>query len=53
MDIENRLVVAEGAGAEGGLEWGVGISRCMLLCGEWIHNKVLLLAHRTVIHVLC
>ena len=31
MDTENSLVVAEGAGVEGGLEWEVGVSRCMLL----------------------
>ena len=31
MDTENSLVVAEGGGVEGGLEWEVGVSRCMLL----------------------
>ena len=31
MDTQNSLVVAEGAGVEGGLEWEVGVSRCMLL----------------------
>ena len=38
-DIENRLVVAKGAG--GGMNWESGVSRCKLLFTEWI-NKVLL-----------
>ena len=41
MDIEDRLVVAKVEGL-GGLEWEVGVSRCKLLCIEWINNKVLL-----------
>ena len=40
-DVENRLVVAKGAGwGRDGL--GVGISRCKLLYIEWINKKVLL-----------
>ena len=31
MDMQNNLVVAKGAGSEGGMEWAVGISRCELL----------------------
>ena len=42
MDIENRLVVAKGQEGVGGMEWEVGVSRCKLLCIEWISNKVLL-----------
>ena len=38
-DIENRLVVAKGAG--GGMSWESGVSRCKPLFTEWI-NKVLL-----------
>lgn len=26
----------------GGKDWEVGISRCKLLCAEWINSKVLL-----------
>ena len=36
MDIEDRLVVAEGAGAGGGREWEVAVIRCKLLYTEWI-----------------
>ena len=32
----------QGGGVGGGLEWEVGVSRCKLLCIEWINNKVLL-----------
>ena len=37
-----RLVFAKGDGAGGGMEWEVGVSRCKLLCREWINNKILL-----------
>ena len=40
MDMQNNLVVAKGAGSEGGMEWAVGISRCELLYREWINNKI-------------
>ena len=39
--IEKRLMVAKGEGVRGGMEWGIGVSRCELLYIEWI-NKVLL-----------
>ena len=42
MDIENRLVVANGERIQGGMEWEVGVSRYKLLYREWINNKVLL-----------
>ena len=42
MDIENRLVVAKGEGVGGRMEWEVGVSRCKLLCIEWVNNKALL-----------
>ena len=32
----------QGGGGWGGMEWEVGISRCKLICMEWINNKVLL-----------
>ena len=34
-------MVAKGEGVRGGMDWEVGVSRCMLLYTEWI-NKVLL-----------
>ena len=39
--IENRLVVVKKEGAEGGMAWEVGTSRCKLLYIEWKNNKVL------------
>ena len=41
-NIENRLVVAKGAGCGRRMEWEFGVSRCKLLYREWINNKVLL-----------
>ena len=38
---ENRLVVVEGEGAAGQIQWEVGISRCKLYM-EGINNKILL-----------
>ena len=35
-------MVAEGEGVGGGMKREVGVSRCKLLCMEWINNKVLL-----------
>ena len=35
-------MVAKGEGGGRGLEWEFGISRCKLVCIEWINNKVLL-----------
>ena len=35
-------MVAKGKGAGGGVEQEVEVSRCKLLCMEWINNKVLL-----------
>ena len=31
-----------GGSVGGGKDWEFGISRCKLLCTEWINNKVLL-----------
>ena len=42
IDRENRLVVAKGEEVGRGMEWEAGVSRCKLLCIEWINNKVLL-----------
>ena len=42
MGIENRLLVAKGEGVGEAMEWEVGVSRCRLLCMEWINNEVLL-----------
>ena len=41
-DVQNRLVVAKGKGAGGGLHWEFGINRCKLLYTGWINNKILL-----------
>ena len=40
MDLENRLVVAEGEGVE--VDWESGVNRCKLLLLEWISNEILL-----------
>lgn len=40
--IENRLVVAKGAGGVSGVDWKFGVSRCKLLHLAWINNEVLL-----------
>ena len=40
IDIENRLVVAKGAGS--GMDWEFEVSRCKLLYLEWTSNEVLL-----------
>ena len=34
-------MVAKGGGIGRGVEWEFGVSRCKLLCMEWISNKVL------------
>ena len=30
----------QGGGRGGGMDWEFGLSRCNLLCVEWINNKV-------------
>ena len=42
MDIQNRLIAAEGKGVEGKMEGEFGVSRCKLLYTSWINNKVLI-----------
>ena len=42
MDLENRLVVAKGAGAGSGMDEVLGVNRSRLLPSEWISNKILL-----------
>ena len=39
---EQTVAAQRGAGGEEGMEWEVGISRCNLVCIEWINDKVLL-----------
>ena len=46
IDIKNKLLLGEGGcrggrHIRGGEDWDLGISRCKLLCTEWV-NKVLL-----------
>ena len=36
------LWLPRGRWDEGGMDWEFGVSRCKLLCIEWIKNKVLL-----------
>ena len=45
MHRENRLVLAKGEAAGGGLGWEFGISRCKLVYTEWT-NEVLLYSTR-------
>ena len=50
---ENRLVVAKGEGAGGGLDWEFGTSRWKLIYIECINSKVLLcIAQGTVFNIL-
>ena len=35
-------MVAKEERARGGMEWEAGVSRCKLLCTEWIKNEILL-----------
>jgi len=42
IGIQNRWLVAKGEGVGEEMEWEVGVSRCRLLCTEWINNVVLL-----------
>ena len=32
----------QGGGVQGRMEWEVGVSKCKLLCIEWINSKVVL-----------
>ena len=41
-DVENRVVVAQGECAGGGMGWDFGISICELLYIGWINNNILL-----------
>ena len=46
-----------GGGAEGGVNWEFGISKCKPLCIEWINNMVLVLdkqciAQGTIFNIL-
>ena len=42
----------QGGGVGGGMEWEVEVSRCKLLCIEWINNKVLLYSAENYIQCL-
>ena len=50
-DIENRLVVAK-VGWWGGMEWEFGISRCKLVCIEWISTTSYCIAQGTIFNIL-
>ena len=52
MDTENRLVADKGEGVGKGKEWEVGVSRCKLLCIEWINKKVLLYSTENIKYLM-
>ena len=52
MDKENRLVVAKEEGAGEEIDWEFEVSRCKLLCTEWINNKVVLNSTQNYIEYL-
>ena len=41
MDLEKRLVVAEGEREGSGVNWEFEINRCKLLHLEWVRNEIL------------
>ena len=43
-------MVAKGEAGYGRLDWGVGKSKCKLLCIEWINNNVLLYSKENYVH---
>ena len=46
----NQTCGCQWGGSWGGMEWEVGVSRCKLLCIEWINTKVLLCSTENYIH---
>ena len=42
MDLEKRLVVAEGGVGGSGMAGELGVNRCRLLLLEWVSNEILL-----------
>ena len=38
-DVENRIVVAKGEEAKGGVDWEAGVSGCKLLYTGWINSR--------------
>ena len=42
MDLENKLVIAQGGGEGSGMDWEFVVSGCKLLHLEWINNEILL-----------
>ena len=42
IDLENRLVAAQGEEGWSGWDWELGVNRCKLLFLEWIYNDILL-----------
>ena len=49
---KNRLVVAEGEGVEGGMNWEFGISRCKLAYRKRINKKSCCTAQGTIFNTL-
>ena len=49
-DIENRLVVAKGAGT--GTGWGSGVSKRKIFYVGWINNKSYCRAQGTIFNIL-
>ena len=52
MDLENRLVVANGWREGSGMDWEFGVNRRKLLHLEWISNEILLYSTRNYIQSL-
>ena len=42
IDLENRLVAAQGEERGSGRDWELGVNRCKLLFMECIYNEILL-----------
>ena len=45
-------MVSKGEGEWSGMDWEFGVSRCKLLCLEWISSEVLLYSMGNYIHSL-
>ena len=52
-DIEKRPMVAKREGIEGAVDLEFGISRCKLVCIDWMNNKVLVYSIKTIFNILC
>ena len=51
-DVENRIVVAKGEEAKGGVDWEAGVSGCKLLYTGWINSRSYCRAQATISSIL-